>query len=274
MSDRMRNTAILIILASLLLSPLICGASVVIVGPLIYEHELHPGRTAEGTFEVRNVGERPQEVKCYQTDYFFFADGRALYGEPGKLPRSNARWITWAPKQLVIPPKESLKLRYTIQVPDDATLTGTYWSMLMVEPVAAGSPESTQKSPDKLSIGVQQVVRYGIQVAVHIGNTGSRQLKFSQIRLSRDNGEVILAVDVENSGERMLPAELWAELYDPNGAYVGKFNGGKRRLYPGTSSRYTVNLIGLIGVTYKSLIVVDCGGDDVFGASASLKLER
>jgi hypothetical protein len=270
----MRRWSLTAALAALWLVPRIAAASVVVMGPLAYDYTVSPGQSVEGVIEVQNPGDSPQEVKFYQTDYHTFADGRVLYGEPGQLPRSNARWISFFPKQTIIPPGERIKLVYVLQVPDDSTLTGTYWSMLMVEPVAAGSPESSRPEGAKFSFGIREVVRYAVQIAAHIGATGARQLKFAQIRLQQESGKLVLSVDVENTGERMLPGKFWAELYDPHGKYVGKFNGGKRRLYPGTSARYTVDLVGLQNVTYKSLIVVDCGGDDVFGASASLVLSH
>jgi hypothetical protein len=270
--DYCRSLALAALLAVFWLVPRIAGASVAVMGPLAYDYTVNPGQAVESVIEVQNPGDSPQEVRFYQTDYHTFADGRVLYGEPGQLPRSNARWISFTPKQTIIPPGERIKLVYRLQVPDDSTLTGTYWSMLMVEPVAPGSPESSRPDGSKFSMGIREVVRYAIQIAAHIGATGARQLKFAQIRLQQESGKVVLAVDVENAGERMLPGEFWAELYDPNGKYVGKFDGGKRRLYPGSSARYTVDLIGLQNVTYRSLIVVDCGGDDVFGASANLVL--
>jgi len=242
-------------------------AAIVVVGPLAYEHELQPGRSVEGTLEVRNPEDQPQEVKFYQTDYRFFADGSTEYGEPGRLPRSNARWITIQPKQAVIPPGERLIVRYTIRVPDDPTLKGTYWSLLMVEPVPAGSPESSTPDPKQTKLAVREVMRYAVQIAAHIGSTGRRELKFVQFRLLEEGGRRRLAVDVENTGERMLNWFFWTDIYDSGGKYLGKFEGGDRRLYPGTAARFKAELPGLEKSSYKALIVVDCGGDDVFGAS-------
>ena len=268
------NVRIAAFLALALLAPLECGAGVVVVGSLTHEHEVQPGRSYEGSIEVQNPTEKPLEIRVYQTDYFFYADGTSLYGEPGNLPRSNARWLTFSPKQATIPPKDGVTIRYTITVPADDTMKGTWWSMLMVEEVPEGSPESSTPSKDEVSLGIRQVFRYGIQVATHIGASGSRRLRFTQVRLSADKEKRSLIVDLENTGERWLRVALWTELYDAEGRYVGRFEGGTHRLYPGTTARFTADLVGVRDATYKALIVADCGGDDVFGADVSLVLRK
>lgn len=246
------------------------GDFVAISGSLTREFDVQPGRSYDATIDVGNPSELPQEIKVYQTDYLFFADGSSSYAEAGSLPRSNARWLSISPVQTVIPPGERATIRFTVQVPSDQTLRGTYWSLIMVEPVPPSSPESTRGDAAMPSLGVRQVVRYAVQVVTTVGGTGSRQIRFSQVRLSSDNGKRQLVVDLENTGERLLRTSLWVDLYDSKGSFVGKFDGGKHGLYPGTSARFTVDVSGLALATYNALIVADCGGDDVFGANVSL----
>lgn len=266
-----RITAMFILL---LFAPLACGAGVTISGTLTHDREVAAGGSYDGTVEVYNPDEVPQEVKIYQTDYFFYADGRVLFGDPGGLPRSNARWVKVTPPQIVIPPKESATVRYTVQVPSDETLRGTYWSLIMIEGVPVSSPESSLAARPNVAVGIQQLVRYAVQVITSIGAGGTRQVRFNQIHLVADKEKRLLVVDLENSGEHWLRANLWAELYDDKGNYVGKFDGGGHRLFPGTTARFTVDLVGVQSSTYKAVIVADCGGDDVFGANVNLVLRE
>jgi hypothetical protein len=249
-------------------------ANVAINGPLTHEHVVEPGRSYAGSIEVQNQAETPQAIRVYQTDYFFYADGSAHYGEPGKLQRSNAGWITFTPKDVTVPPRDSVSIHYTIQAPSDDTMLGTYWSILMVEPVDPGSPEAVGSDPSVVRLGVRQVLRYGIQIVTHVGTTGSRLLRFSQFRLTAENGRKVLVVDLENGGERWLRPTLWVDLYDEKGTFVGKFDGGAQRLYPGTSARFRAELVGVQDAAYKALVVADCGGDDVFGANVNLNLRE
>ncbi len=255
----------------LLLPAAIGNAAIAVMGPLLMEYDVKPGGGYEGSIVVQNSGDAPQEVKVYQTDYFFWSDGRADYGEPaGGLPRSNAKWITLSPARVTIPAGDSTTVGFTIQVPDSGSLAGTYWSLIMVEPVDSSSPESSSTKPDNVSLSVRQVFRYAIQIATTVGSTGSVQVKFDGFHLDQADGKRDLQIDVENTGERLCPATVWAEVYDSNGKLVGRFDAGQRRLYPGTSARFTADLTSITAANYKALILVDCGGDNVFGANANL----
>jgi hypothetical protein len=265
-----------IILAGLifyLFMPCVSVAGVSVTSGLTYEKETQPGEKYKGAIQLRNNGDVPQEVKIYQTDYLFYADGSNIYGEPGKAPRSNADWITFSPRRLTIPPKGTSKIDYTVQAPDDKPLVGTYWSMLMVEGISSSSPEASGRKKDKATIGISQVIRYGVQMRTQIGDTGTRKLKFLKTRILKEDKERILQLDIENIGERLLRPVLWVELYDEKGQSVGKLEGGKLGVYPATSVRFRIDLSQVPKGTYKAMVVADCGDDNLFGATYTFKLE-
>jgi len=256
-----------------LIMPCVSVAGVSVTSGLTYEKKAQAGKTYQGIIQLRNTGEDPQEVKIYQTDYLFFCDGRNIYGEPGKDPRSNADWITFSPHRLTIPPKGTSQVNYTLEVPDNETLTGTYWSMIMIEGISSSSPEAARQEKDKITFGISQVIRYGAQMVTQIGDTGARKLKFLKTRILKEDKERILQLDIENIGERLLRPALWVELYDEKGKSVGKFEGGKLGVYPTTSVRFRIDLSRVPKGKYKALVVADCGGDDLFGATYTFKFE-
>lgn len=256
-----------------LIMPFVSVAGVSVPSGLTYEKEAPPGGTYKGAIQLINTGKGPQEVKIYQTDYLFFCDGSNIYGEPGKDPRSNADWITFSPRRLTIPPKGTAQVGYTVQVPDDKALVGTYWSMLMVEGISSSSPEAVKKEKGIISMGISQVIRYGLQMITQIDDTGARKLKFVKTKLLKTDEKRILQIDMENTGQRWLRPGLWVELYDEKGIAAGKFEGEKLRIYPGTSVRFRIDLSRAPEGKYKSLVVADCGDDDLFGATYTFKLE-
>jgi len=237
------------------------------VNGLTHEHIAEPGQRYEGVIQITNNGQQPTEVKLYQTDYVFYADGRNDYGEQGKLPRSNANWIRFSPQRPLIPPKSSVEVQYQIKIPD-IKLRGSYWSMIMVEEITAKAAESRLRD-DEPVVRVTQSVRYGIQMITHIGDTGSRSLKFNKIKLHQGK----LAIDIENTGERMLRSGVQLNLFDPQGQWAGQFEAGKKRTYPGTSVRYQIDLSKVRKGQYHALLVADAGGDDVFGMQFELKIK-
>ena len=249
-------------------------AGVSIIGGLSHEKRAKPGEIYKGSVLIKNNSAEPEEVKVYQTDYQFSFDGNNNYGPPGKSERSNANWLSFNPHRLTIRPGDVLTVNYTAKVPDDPNLAGTYWSMLMIEGVPKSSQGSNQTEKDKTKIGITQIMRYGVQMITNIGDTGQRNLKFLQTKLLREAEGRFLQVDIENTGQRGLRSSLWVELYDESGGYVGKFDGGGKLTYPGTSARYKVDLTGVPQGAYKALVVADCGSDDIFGANYDLKFEK
>jgi len=246
-------------------------AGISVIGELKREATLEPGAKTAGKIIVCNNSDKPQQVKVYQTDYLFWADGRNEYGEPGNTPRSNAKWIKVTPLQITVPPKSTESIYYTIEVPQDENLCGTYWSMLMVEPI----PEKMLKPPnpeeDKVTVGIYTVLRYGIQLVTHIGKTGTREIKFVDKQILEKEGKKTFSLDIENTGERALAPLLWAELYDQQGILVGRFEAGRMGIYPGCSARFRIDLSGLPAGRYKAIVVADCGDENVFGAQYDLE---
>lgn len=270
---RSKTGIILLGLFFWLIMPWASVAGVSVTSGLTYEKGAQVGESYQGTIQLKNTGEGPQEIKIYQTDYLFFYDGRNIYGEPGKDPRSNADWITFSPHRLTIPPKGTAQVGYTVQVPDDQTRRGTYWSMLMVEGISPASPEAAKQKKDKITVGISQIIRYGLQMITQIGDTGARKLKFVKTKVLKTGDKRILQIDIENIGERLLRPSLWVDLYDLKGRSFGKFEGGKLGIYPNTSVRFRIDLSRVPTGTYKVLVVADCGGDDLFGATYTLKFK-
>jgi hypothetical protein len=252
------------------------AAQVSVIGELSNDKEARPGEKYDGTINVRNDTNEPQEVKIYQTDYLFFRDGTNTYGDPGSIARSNAKWITFSPSFVTVPPQSMIAINYTVSVPPETLetkLVGSYWSMLMVEGIAKGSAESAaQTDPKKTQMGIRQTIRYGIQIATHIAQTGTKKVNFVDTKLiPNDRGKRYLQVDLENTGDLWIRPDVFVELFDDKGVSKGKFNGVRYRMYPGTSVRQLIDLTSVESGTYKALVVLDAGGDDVYGAEYTLK---
>ena len=247
-------------------------AGVSVFSGLTYEKRMTTGETHSGVIRISNAHSEIQEVMLYQTDYLFYSDGRNRYDEPGTTDRSNADWITFSPRRLAIPPKDVSEVHYTVTVPDDDFLEGTYWSMIMVEAIAEAAPAEAAPDADEPILLVRQVVRHGLQMVSHVSESRDRRIQFVSPKLLKGDSARFLQLDVVNVGKVSLIPTLWVELYDEQGSYLGKHHGGRLRTYPGTSVRFKIDLSTVPIGTYKAMVVGDCGGEDVFGASYTLKL--
>ncbi len=272
----MKVKAGLFVFGALFYSILLCDfatAGVSIPSGLTYETIAEPGKVYQSIIRLRNSEKQPQEVKLYQTDYLFSSDGTSTYGDPGKAPRSNAGWIMFNPHRLVLPPGGTAAVNYTVRVPGDPGLIGTYWSMLMVESHSPAGSKISNPKEEKNKVSLAQILRYGVQMITQIGDTGISDLRFTRPKVSKTDGRRILQVNMENTGERWLRPSLWAMLYDDMGNEAGKFPGKGARLFPGTSTLCRIDLSRVQPGTYKALVVADCGEDRLFGVNYTLHIK-
>lgn len=243
------------------------AASVAVVGALSRRMDLTPGQEVQGRVIVRNQSDKAQTVRAYLRDYQRSFDGTTSYDEAGEQDRSNSSWVHIMPREQTIPARGTASFNYIVRVPDEPGLNGTYWSMLMVEPVAASVLEPPPEVQEgQVRIGIGTVVRTGIHLITQITGTGRADLSFLDRALERENGRPVLRLDMENTGERHLRMAVWAELFDEEGFSIGRFDAPRQGLFPGNSARVQVPLSGVPPGTYQALVVADDGGDNVFGA--------
>jgi hypothetical protein len=247
-------------------------AQVAVTSPAVQEHDARPGERYQGTIRVRNTTGRPQQARIYLADYAFQADGVTRYGAPGSSPRSNAAWITVSPSSVTVPAGQEVTVAYSVAVPEGRPLTGTFWSMVMVEALGDGAPAAGAPRGARVSLGVRPTIRYGVQVATTIAGTGTRKAEFAGTRAEGSAAGKALEFDVLNSGDLAFRPALRLELFDEQGAPAGKFEAKRGLVYPGTSVRQRFELGALPAGTYQALVVADTGGDEVFGARYRLKL--
>jgi len=241
-----------------------------IIGDMTHEKELKPGEEFRGMFVLYNNGDSIEKAKLYQTDYVFYSDGTNHYGEPGLIARSNADWVQFSPKSVVIPPRERVTVQFRVQVPAIDILNGTYWSILMVEGVTENLSEILENEDE---IAVRTIMRYGVQMVTHIRDTGIKKMTFLNSNLIKEVSETLFYVDLENIGERWLRPMVWVEIFSIEGQFFGKYHTHQRRVYPGTSIRHSFDLSDVPDGEYKALVVADCGGDDLFGIQYKLQIE-
>jgi hypothetical protein len=259
---------------ALLLTSRVAQTQIAVLSSAVAEHDARPGETYEAQLLLRNTSSEPQEARLYQTDFFFAADGRSIYGPPGATPRSNAKWVTLSQTTVTIPPGVTIAVAYTVAVPAGGpALKGSYWSAVMVEPIQHDAALSTRNGgPVRGKMGLDTRLRYAIQVATHLGATGTSRVAFDSVHtLKRVGGERDFRFDFVNTGERALRLAFTLELYASDGKLVAKLAQQRGLLYPGTSARQLFELGKLATGEYKVVLVADGGGDEVFGGQYTLR---
>ncbi len=257
------------LVAALSLSSASAQDQITVLGGLSVDLELSAGASRTGALELRNNTDVDVTVLLYERDYAFEANGSNRYDPPGTLARSNTAWVTWSAEQVTLPAGATVPVGYTVDVPADPSLAGTYWSVLMLEPM--GERFTARADGDDRAIGVTPVYRSAVQLVTTLPDerVGLGLLGGS---LANDGGPVSLAVDVGNNGGRLSAPKVWVDLYDAAGAKVGRYEGGTRRLFPGCSARFRVPLDAVAPGDYTAVVVADGGADALVGARVPVSL--
>ena len=243
---------------------------------LTREFTVSTSDTIDKKISIENTGNEPQDVKVYLRDYFYNREGITKYREPGTTYRSNADWIQLNPEKAVtVPPQSETNINYTINVPDDDGLYGTYWSMIMVEPEEAIELLEDPEGGIEVQTGIRQISRYGVQIRTNIGDTGTEKLSVMDTRViqTSEEGKTYLELDLENKGERWFRIELRSEFYDKEGYLKTKVEGPSASLYPGTSVRRRMEITDIDPGDYQVLVIFEGREDQVWGARYNLSIE-
>ncbi|MFI5244959.1 MAG: hypothetical protein ACHQQR_07015, partial [Gemmatimonadales bacterium] len=245
-------------------------AQIAVLSSTVEEKIAVAGQQYTGTIIVANPGAQPQVARIYQTDYRFASDGTAHYDDPGSSPRSNASWIKPQATRIVVPPNSQVAVPYSVAVPEGDTLRGTYWSLIMVE----GTPSEPTAQPTAIgtpALALGAVMRYAVQLATHIQNSGTRTVQFTSPNAVKSaGGGAALDVDMMDSGERGYRPTLWVEVYDAQGTLRAKAKQSRGLLYPGTSLHQHFDLGALPSGTYKAVVFADTGEDSVYATQFTI----
>ena len=251
-------------------------AAILMQGGYSHEFTTVPGGVYKKSIKLKNMGRTPQEIKIYMEDYMFNAGGRSKFtaARLRKNPRSNSQWIKFSPNRLILAPGAERVINYTMRVPR-GRLTGTYWSALVIEPVVASSLESSRKhyNDKKVHMNIQQVARHAIQIVAQMGNTGKVNIQFKHPVLKKQSRKRTFSLDAYNFGTRWIKPDVWLDVYNQQGTFVGKFQGDGSRIYPRTSVTLPVDISRLRSGKYKGLFVVDGGSSsDILATDVNLTI--
>ncbi|MFC1568757.1 hypothetical protein ACFL4L_00855 [bacterium] len=242
-------------------------AEVTVLGDLIHKNTVMIGDSLRGTISLLNDGDESKQVRVSHLDYHYDSSGSSLYPEPGTLPRSNASWLAFSPRQLTVPPNEKAEIYYQVHVPDQDTLAGSYWSVLMIEPIQDIDPEVDE------NFHIYTVFRYAIQIINTIHATGDVSLQFMQARITNEDSIRQLEIEMQNIGNLVVRPEVWIEVYAETGEFLGKFSTQRAHILPTCSRRLKIDITELRAGIHKAIVIADCGDDYVFGLDIKLDIQ-
>lgn len=246
--------------------PSFSGISV--VNDLTHLYTAVEGATYKGYVEIQNLGDGSQRVKISQKDFLCNSKGQSFYEDPVQHNRTNAHWIDLKATDILLGPKEKYFLAYEVKVPNHLELNGSYWSVVMIEPV-----EEVKVQTKKNTVSVLTQVNYAVQIICNTATTGKSEVMFKATEVIHLQGRKYLLVDLEDTGESYHKIMASAEFFDSKtGAAVGLFKSQLQSLFPYTSKRFTIDISDLKAGQYKGVLLANCLDNSVFGLNLTLDI--
>lgn len=263
----MRKRALFYIILAGGLAAQSLSAAIVLHSKLTHENAASPGQTYSNSIEISNSLDEPQDVHVFLTDYRSNAAGESLYDAPAGKARSNAGWIDYSPEYLTLPAKGKSIISYNVKVPLSDSLAGTYWCVMMIEPMTKINPLQVEKT-----LQISSKVRYAVKIVTNIG-ASNKEVTFLASEVIRQEQMKALQVDLSNVGDAVVRPTLSLQLFDLSGALAGTFSAEYQTIFPTCAKRYLIPLDPGLGGQYKALLVADCGEDSLFGITFNLEIE-
>lgn len=111
-----------------------------------------PGETINGVLTIDNPSSADLDVSLSLSDWFFGATGGIEYLPSGSTSESAAPWLTYEPATTTVPAEGSVDVRYTIDVPEDAS-AGSHWVVVFAEASAVGSVDAASVATMRVRTG-------------------------------------------------------------------------------------------------------------------------
>jgi len=179
------------------------GTSLV-VSPMEISFESKPGE--EDTKAVKIVNSSMTDtisIKAYFEDKNLSKNKSALY-----LSRICNDWLFISPQTMTLKPQETKSVRIDINIPEDKTLNGDFWSRFFIEQTS-NIQNKIIESPAGARFKVNVVTRWAVNITQTIPGTlvpNLSLLRLNVINQDSTNMESVLTTEfkVENTGNKIL----------------------------------------------------------------------
>lgn len=246
-------------------------AGIVVINGLTHSYQVENGKVYKGTIEIENTSTNPQNVKLFLQDLSYQSDGSIFYTEPLTNKRSNSNWVKLNTNLITLKGKEKTEVRYEIIVPNSLPDSGSYWSVIMVEPI-----DDIKPSDNKPGVNITSIIRYAIQIITDYDEEKAKpELKFEDVKIEKLEKEKILKIAIANNGNLYCRAIANVEIYErKNGQKVGSFSSQTMGLLPSTSKTFDINISKIPPNKYTAVVLATDEDENAFALNVELEVKN
>ncbi|MFS4473885.1 WxL protein host-binding domain-containing protein [Chryseobacterium sp. T20] len=261
----------ILLLITLILQFHFLHAGIVILNGLTHSYKIENGKVYKGKVAIENTGSNPQSVKIFLQDYTYHADGTINYTALRTNTRSNGEWLKLNTNLVTLKGKEKTEIFYEITVPNQAMDPGSYWSVIIVEPV-----EDIKPSDGKPGVSITSIIRYAIQVITDFETEKAKpDLKFESIKVEKQEGKQTAKIAIANNGNLYCKPTASIEIYNrKTGEKVGTYSSLTMGLLPNTSKTFYIDISKVPSDKYKAAIIATDEEENAFALNVELEVKN
>lgn len=246
-------------------------ASIVVLNGLTHNYKVENGQVYKGKIALQNTGDQPQNVKIFLQDFTYQSNGTMYYTAPHTNEKTNTDWIKLNTTFLTLKAKEKTEVYYEITVPNNLAIAGSYWSVIIVEPV-----EDIKPSDNKQGVNITSIVRYAIQVITDFNSEKVKpDLKFESVKIDKEEGKQILKIAIANEGAIYCKPSASVEIYNrKTGQKVGTFSTQAMGLLPQTSKSFPIDISKMPPDKYNAVIIATDEDENAFALNVELEVKN
>ncbi|WP_339605814.1 hypothetical protein [uncultured Roseivirga sp.] len=259
---------LLAIIAIIILSSKLATASVTVINGLTHFYSGNSGDIISGEVILFNSSVIDQRVTFSINEALFSCNANRKFTEKAPHAQSSSDWFESEVMEKVLAPNEKYTYRYTIRIPADQKLKGSYWSVLMVY---VENPVKKEQLTN--NIGLDTKVRYAIGLLTHVNGFDDVNIDFTNVNFNQtEDTPNKLEINVKNDGSFIEGVLLTLEVYDATGNKISVFETDRNMVFPGVCKTYVVDISSLPPGDYQCLLLAEAR-EDFTGTNLSLNLK-
>lgn len=246
-------------------------AGIVVLNGLTHSYKVETGKVYKGKIAIENTSSNPQSVKLFLQDFSYHSDGTINYTSLHTHNRTNGDWIKLNTNLITLKEKEKTEVFYEVAVPDKIAEPGSYWSVIIVEPV-----EDIQPNDQKTGVNITSVVRYAIQVITDYETDSAKpDLKFESVKIEKEAGRQTAKIAIANNGNLYCKPIASIEIYNrKTGEKIGIYSSLAMGLLPNTSKTFHIDLNKIPPNQYKAVIIATDEDENAFALNVELEIKN
>ncbi len=227
------------------------------------EFIVSPGDRFTGTIPVTNITDEPVVLRIYLGDWLRIpgsTEGYVIDEERGNEVRSFVDWMIFSPERMTLETEETRDVNWEINVPEDRTLEGSYWGVIIIERIPEEEPD-IEVAEGETVIGITTIWRYAIQIFSTIEGTEIREATFTSFSMEQAEGGFDAVAVLENRGNIYMKPDVWLEMTDIAGEVVYGQEHKERTVLPASAREFEFELrdLPIESGEYMIMIYADYG---------------